>query len=128
MKHVGYLEKVWREGNSLYGSIRLTESLPWPTFQVLGHLDIQGFTYPDKGMYRLRDLVLGPSKRLSIYPEWSIQTDVRKVGLFQLRPYGVMRDLDLDAMQKQIEQANEIGVNFSVRITEGDEECCEDCS
>lgn len=126
MRHVGYLEKVWREGDNLYGKFRLTEKLPWDNFSVLGHLDLNGFTYPDRGFYSLRDIVLGPVGKPSIYPEWSAQSDVNKVGLCQIRPYGLMRDHDLDMLEKQVEKANEAGINFSVRIVEGEEECCAD--
>lgn len=128
MKHVGYLERVWREGDALYGAVRPTDPMPYKEFQVRGHLDLNGFTYPDQGHYSLRDVVLGPATQECLWPEWNIQTDLSKIGLFKITGYGLWRSHDLDCLERQVAEANANGINFSVRCMEEGDTCCEDHS
>ena len=128
MIHIGYLDCVWREGNALYGSVRSTNPMPYKEFQVRGHLDLNGFTYPDQGHYRLRDLVLGPSTEDCLWSEWTVQTDLQKIGLFKVIGYGIWRPHDLDCLERQVAEMNKQGLNFSVRALVGQEICCEEHS
>lgn len=128
MIHVGYLNRVWREGDCLYGSIHPTSPMPYKGFQVRGHLDLNGFTHPDQGNYRLRDVVLGPCTEDCLWPEWNVQTDLGKIGLFKVTGYGLWRPRDLDCIEMQVSKLNAAGLNFSVRALEEGDICCADHS
>ena len=124
MKLIGFLECVWREGNSLYGSIKLNESLPWGTqFVVRGHLDIRGFTYPDMGHLRLLDVALSEIGPQSKWKEWNVQSNLSRVGLLKADGSLGFREHDLDCLEREIVERGLEGYKTPVVLC--DKECCD---
>ena len=124
MKLIGFLECVWREGDSLFGSIKLNAPLPWGNkFVVRGHLEIRGFTHPDSGHLRLIDVALSEIGPLSKWKEWSVQDNLSKVGLVKADESLGYRDHDINCLEKDIVERGLEGYKIPVIIC--DRECCD---